>query len=493
MNKINLTIILILFSFGKHFSQTTTNCDPALKYPGGRMALSFDGNVHDDDDIIALPVSMGMIWAAGLKDKVAHLEYNNHVCSHGTETDGSANFQGDDAVNMQESTNGSIKRFGFDGAKFFDFSTKGTEATANFISAINASSATDPLWIIAAGPMETVWRALNGAQTTKRQFVTIISHSRWNQNHGDCGTNSHTWTDLVEDFTGNGVKFVESCGYRSDTPCTNQQLSSSNFLPDQNITNGDNDFSTPINKWHWLRDSNDINLSWIFTRNPFGTKFDPSDAGIVYFLITGGPNNGGAKKAGWKEVKTLFENPCKNNSGGSPSVPSDITNLTLTSSSCTSVTLAWGDVTGEEGYKIRRKTSTTNYIVLADLPANTTSYTDATALENTTYQYMVRPTKGGLSVAVSNSPLISTKVCSGVTEPTFKAYPNPTTGIITLPEVYANDQINVVSVTTGTTILTKKITQNGSIALDITNQPAGNYIIQINRNSQQLTRQIIKQ
>ncbi len=472
MKKNKLILFFSLLSVSALFSQTTTTCDPALKYPGGRMALSFDGNVHDDDDIIALPVSMGMIWAAGLNNKVAHVEYNNHICSHGAENDGSTNFQGDDAINMQESANGSIKRFGFDGTKFFDFSTKGTEATTNFIAAINASSATDPLWIIAAGPMETVWRALNGSQSTKRQYVTIISHSRWNQNHGDCGSNSHTWTDLVEDFTANGVKFVESCGYNSSSPCTNQQLSSSGFLADQNISNGDNDFSTPIDKWHWLRDSSNPNLSWIFTRNPFGTKFDPSDAGIVYFLLTGGPNNGGAKKAGWKEAKTLLENPCNNNSGGSTGTPLDINNLTLTSSSCTTVNLAWGDVAGEEGYRIRRKTSTTNYIVLADVPANTTSYTDTTALENTTYQYMVRPTQNGLGVAVSNAPQISTKVCNSDTvDPTFKAYPNPTTGLLTLPEVYANDQINVVNVQTGSTVLTKKITQNGSIQLDITNQP----------------------
>ena len=75
----------------------------------------------------------------------------------------------------------------------------------------------------------------------------------------------------------------------------------------------------------------------------------------------------------------------------------------------------------------------------------------------------------------------------------IKAYPVPTTGILNLPEVYANDQISVISVQTGMTVLTKKITQNGSTQLDITNQPAGNYIIQIIRNNQILTRQIIKQ
>ena len=76
---------------------------------------------------------------------------------------------------------------------------------------------------------------------------------------------------------------------------------------------------------------------------------------------------------------------------------------------------------------------------------------------------------------------------------TIKAYPVPTTGILNLPEVVANDQIKVASVQTGLTVLSKTITQTGSTQLDITNQPAGNYIIQILRNGQVLTRQIIKE
>lgn len=75
----------------------------------------------------------------------------------------------------------------------------------------------------------------------------------------------------------------------------------------------------------------------------------------------------------------------------------------------------------------------------------------------------------------------------------IKAYPVPTTGKLYLPEVYANDQINIVRVETGVIVLTKKITQNGSTEFDLTNQPTGNYIIQIIRGNQILSRQIIKQ
>ena len=175
--------------------------------------------------------------------------------------------------------------------------------------------------------------------------------------------------------------------------------------------------------------------------------------------------------------------------------PTNINDLIVASSSCTSVSLSWGDVSGEEGYRIRRKTPTTNYIILEDVPANTTSYVDETAAANTTYQYMVRPLKGGVAVAISNTPSITTAICSSDPVPvnTFlKAYPNPTTGLLTLPEVVANDQIKVVNQLSGKTVLIKTITENGSTQLDLTNQPAGNYIIQLIRNNQLLTRQILK-
>ncbi len=88
--------------------------------------------------------------------------------------------------------------------------------------------------------------------------------------------------------------------------------------------------------------------------------------------------------------------------------------------------------------------------------------------------------------------------CTSTTSPispdatTIKAFPNPTTGILTLPEVFANDQISVISEQTGNTVLSKTITQNGSTELNITNQPIGNYVIQIIRNNVRLTRQISK-
>ncbi len=91
------------------------------------------------------------------------------------------------------------------------------------------------------------------------------------------------------------------------------------------------------------------------------------------------------------------------------------------------------------------------------------------------------------------------KTCTTTTTPppatttTFKAYPNPTTGVITLPEVVANDKITVTSVQSGTVVLTKTITTSGSTTLDISSKANGNYVIKIVRNGVTLTREITKQ
>jgi fibronectin type 3 domain-containing protein len=89
----------------------------------------------------------------------------------------------------------------------------------------------------------------------------------------------------------------------------------------------------------------------------------------------------------------------------------NITDLTATATDCNSVQLTWGDVAGEEAYRVRRMIVGGTYEIITDVPANTTSYTDATAVENTEYIYMVRPMKGGVAVAISNTPTVQTPVC----------------------------------------------------------------------------------
>jgi hypothetical protein len=299
----NLIFSIVLFFSLSLFQQA--NCakkgKELVNFPGGRIALSNDGNQHDPDDIIALPLALALIDAAGLKDKVVHVEHSNHVCSN------NPNLH----RRMIESAYGTIVHFGYNQSVIFDYISQGTRATENFINEINKSTADDKLWVLAAGPMETVYRAIKGANPEKLKYVVLISHSTWNERHGDCGPDaSRKWIDIQNEFSQYGLFFVSSCGGGKER-CTDEQLNNPLFLADQNNSKEDLDFNTPIDKWHWLRDSKEPKLRWLFSRNPFNNKFDPSDAGMAYFLITGGPWNGGNKTAGWPEAKILLENPVK--------------------------------------------------------------------------------------------------------------------------------------------------------------------------------------
>ena len=277
-------VLLIILTVVLISSQViVAQCSPEIHFPGGKIALSFDGNKHDLDDIGALPMSLAFISAAGLQDKVVHVEHSNHACSN------------DESMHnmMKESASGVIERFGYNSNIIFDYFSNRDAATANLINAINNASQTEPLWIIAAGPMESVWRALNGAEKEALKNVHVISHSQWNERHGsDCGSNNHSWNEIFRFRLSDGLNMHE--------------------IIDQNgeLNDADGgDFSTAHSEWTWLKDSPIDNLSWLYSRNQFAEKFDPSDSGMVYWLLTGGPDCGN-ERAGAIEAKALLENPC---------------------------------------------------------------------------------------------------------------------------------------------------------------------------------------
>lgn len=301
-----LLIAIGLISNSWLLAQSHCTPIPEVNFPGGRVILSFDGNVHDDDDIIAMPYSAGLWWAAGLSDKVVQIEYNNHICDINTsETDGFDAGLGDDSENMRISAEGIIEYFGYNPSIFYDYELQGTASTAAMAAHIEASSASNKLWIIAAGPMETVWRGLNAA-SRGHEHVIVISHSAWNEDHLHC-SDAHSWGDLIEDFSLKGTFFVGNCtGGACDDPSE---------LHDQN-----GGFSSEPTNWQWMASSSYLYNQWILSRNPFGSfKVDPSDAGMSYFLITGGPFNGGIKTADHNDARQLMENPCQESNHNSNS------------------------------------------------------------------------------------------------------------------------------------------------------------------------------
>ncbi|MHC4542042.1 MAG: hypothetical protein ACYS74_20015, partial [Planctomycetota bacterium] len=146
--------------------------------------------------------------------------------------------------------------------------------TESIKNAINASSADDPLYYVLAGPMEVPFLGIEKSDPDKRKYVYCISHSRWNDGYtsSDRALHNHNKRDVIP----SGINWI--------------QVKDGN--PNLAHPGGVGRMSTP-EQWrlyHWLRDSSDPRLQWIFTRLEAEERADISDSTMTYFLLTGDEN-----------------------------------------------------------------------------------------------------------------------------------------------------------------------------------------------------------
>ena len=122
----------------------------------GRVALSADGNQHDEDDWASAPMTLAILAQRGLQPNVVNYIYNNHIWDSAPEH----------RKNMTESVLGAGQRFGFDTSRFYDGADPAGLAAgvAALTAEINASRPGNELTIVLAGPMETTWMALDAAE-----------------------------------------------------------------------------------------------------------------------------------------------------------------------------------------------------------------------------------------------------------------------------------------------------------------------------------------
>lgn len=390
-----------------------------------RLALSFDGNSYDPDDIIAAPLALAILEESGNKDKLVHCDYGNNLYrdteSRNLYGDGA---QEDQATEMKASIDGTISRWGYSVSLFFEVwkTTELESARTNFMNAAAAAfDASEPLYYIVGGPMQAPIKMIekidenaSWSQTRKDDIkanIIAVSHSTWNERFGNNNTFDQdlpTWTELIA----MGIENVQ--------------------LADQNSYDGDEDMNTSVSKWGWLKNVDETSTTdrydWLFNRNPFfNNKFDPSDAGMLYWLINGANDyaccdNGDLRSgANITTSRERYGSPAKiytvftgeELDEGSGAVPGDIT-LQVSAIDCNSVQLTWTDTDGETEYRIRRKISgEATFTNITDVAANVTTYTDATASGGTNYIYMVRPLVDNVAVAISNQPSVSTPECEG--------------------------------------------------------------------------------
>jgi hypothetical protein len=230
----------------------------------GRIAFSSDGNYNDEDDWGAFPVAIAILDAFGVVDKLVHVDYCNILAKN------DPRFHRE----MSESVLGSAERYNIPRLILFDCQTDLGGAIESIKNAINASSADDPLYYVLAGPMEVPFRGIEESDPDKRKYVYCISHSRWNDGYSgsDQELHSHNKRDVIP----SGINWI--------------QVKDGN--PNLARPGGVGRQSTP-GQWrlyHWLRNSSDPRLRWIFTRLEAEGRADISDSTMTYFLLTGDEN-----------------------------------------------------------------------------------------------------------------------------------------------------------------------------------------------------------
>lgn len=281
-------------------SPTDNPCTTDVCVPGssgfptltGRIAISSDGNKNDCDDIGASAVSVGLLGASGNAAKLVYYGHSDHHWSSGG-TCGAISGGAAREAAMDDSTHDIAQTWNAYITSDFDLSVfhecaqaeSGNVCTGDcatcvtaLTAAINASSATDPLYIIGAGPMDIIGRAMNAATSTKRQFVTLISHSSWNDDHSDVGT----------DGTHSGWTW-DNCGTGCTSPFMTTSFTNATFrhTGDQN-----GELNQPLSTWSVWNTTSNPKMKAIYDRIVASNKAgDISDAGMTLWLVLGFPTD----------------------------------------------------------------------------------------------------------------------------------------------------------------------------------------------------------
>ena len=251
-------------------NNNTENCDLPEITNNSSIAIVADGNSPDPDDIGATAVSLALLKAFGIEKD---LVYYSHSCDLDPFSGSNQVINPEQERNrqrlMQTSCDGTASRWdGFDSLTFYNCRTQRQLATNKLIDAINAATSAKPLAIILAGEPDLIYDAVAAARSNKRQYVTIVSHHIANEESADeAGKNI---SNLVEDFS--AVDLIR--------------------IPDQN-----DGLKTLLPTWHWARDHQDSRINWLWKQGKIAEEdgvvkfqdgdFDCSDAGMLYYQITG--------------------------------------------------------------------------------------------------------------------------------------------------------------------------------------------------------------
>ena len=306
MKKVTLVLMALTVSIYM-YSQCTPWSGNGPWNGQGRIAISSDGNEHDHDDWAATPFSLALLAAKGLQDQLVLYTYSDHIWGSNAQHPPNSNHT---QIGAKEEMNVSAlegkNQFGFDNTNFIEAVSNKQAAYNAMAAAIDASSASDPLFILGAGPMHVIRMGLERSNANKHQYVTIISHSTWNENHAKNDHGGMSWPNMKSTFS--NANFVD--------------------ILDQNGGTGYDGMRALITKFSWIQTSSARNnplyqagsWDWLYERQETcikknGTEFDPSDAGMVIYLLTG------EEQTNPSDAKNIMESPVAPCGGGVTEAP----------------------------------------------------------------------------------------------------------------------------------------------------------------------------
>lgn len=258
----------------------------SINPPKGRLAVVIDGNSPDPDDIGATPVMFGLLKQSGLSERLVHI---SHSCDLDPFRNKGRQINAQDEARRQrvlhQLSGKSIELFGpFKNLdNYYNCRTDQNAARDDLVAAINASSEQDPLWIIEAGEPDLIGYALEKSRPEAIEHVHVVSHHPANDDSGDF----FEWQQIL-DF---GV--------------------SEHQIGDQNVA-----LQTPISDWDWAKNHAEPGYQFMWEMLAYAeqdgvvpfqaNKFDCSDAGMIYWWITGA-NKGGNNFATVANIKDMLE------------------------------------------------------------------------------------------------------------------------------------------------------------------------------------------
>ena len=274
MKKVVFPIILV-------FVVTVSISAQQINPPLGRIAIIADGNSPDPDDLGGTAVSIALLRAAGLEERLVHY---SHSCDLVRVYKISEKAEIERHALMQAACDVTARRWGgFENLTFFDAKWQMDATIKDLAKAINESTADDPLWIVEAGEPDIIGFALDASNKGKHKYLKVVTHHPANDNAGDF----YTWQDIL-DF---GVEEIR--------------------IPDQNTH-----LKVDIEKWEWARTHPDSRIQQVWLQGKIAEvdnvvkfqkgKWDCSDAGMVLYWITGANENGGLETGTVNDLQTLL-------------------------------------------------------------------------------------------------------------------------------------------------------------------------------------------